>query len=126
MTRDPSFKETVRTAYVETTGEKFTDQKLATAAHVSVNTVRNLWHGAIPELSTLIAISNATGLSVLDVLVALQGIRRVDSAADVAAAIREQTAMLERVLLDTKKPPPSRGRKRRGPTGGRVIRGFGS
>ena len=113
MARGARLKQTVASAYVGAHGEKYTDEALAQKAGVSVNTVRNLWQGRNAEISTLLGVATASGLSILDLLTAMQGLppgevadRRLGErrqgesvvATAVADAIREQTQMLERVL----------------------------
>lgn len=113
MARGARLKQTVASAYVGAHGEKYTDEALAQKAGVSVNTVRNLWQGRNAEISTLLGVATASGLSILELLTAMQGLpteeavdrrsgerRQGESvvATAVADAIREQTRMLERIL----------------------------
>lgn len=112
MARGARLKQTVASAYVGAHGEKYTDEALAQKAGVSVNTVRNLWQGRNAEISTLIGVASASGMSILDLFTAMQGSptgqgaerrageRRVTQAdaATVAAAIDRQTEMLRGVL----------------------------
>lgn len=73
MARGAHLKQTVAASYIDTHHEKYTDEALAQKANVSVNTVRNLWKGANAEVSTLLGVATASGMSILDLLTAMQG-----------------------------------------------------
>ena len=94
MARGARLKQTVATASVHAHGEKYSDEALAQKAGVSVNTVRNLWQGRNAEISTLLGVATASGMSVLDLFTAMQGLEVV---AQPPALERIATA-LERLL----------------------------
>lgn len=73
MTRGARLKQTVSTRFVDTHGGRYSDEALAQRAGVSVNTVRNLWHGTNAEFGTLLGVASAAGMSVLDLFTAMQG-----------------------------------------------------
>lgn len=74
MTRGAAFKEAVRAAYVRAhPDERFTDTALAKRSGVSDFTLRRLWAGDVPSLSTLLSVANASGMSIIPALMALQG-----------------------------------------------------
>lgn len=50
-----------------------TDKVLSAKSHVSENTIRNLWQGHGAEIGTLMGIANAVDMSILDILLAMQG-----------------------------------------------------
>src|SRR5690349_24386815 len=63
MARGALLKQTVAASYVGAHGKKYTDEALAQEAGVSVNTIRNLWKGQNAELSTLLGVATASGMS---------------------------------------------------------------
>jgi len=101
MTRAAAFMEVMRDAFVRRyPDERYSDAALARHVGIADMTVSRWRKGAIPDIDSMLHIADALDLSVLDVFTALQGreVRQSVESTDVAAAIREQTAMLERVL----------------------------
>jgi hypothetical protein len=72
MQRGAHFKSVVRARMVELDHHP-TDKVLAGLADISENTIRSLWQGHGAEVGTLIAIANAVDMSIIDVLLAMQG-----------------------------------------------------
>lgn len=76
--RGAHFKRVVRAAMVKQ-GLKDTDSVLASRTGLSENTIRSLWRGHGAEVGTLIAVANGVEMSVLDILLAMQGRPVVES-----------------------------------------------
>lgn len=104
MARGAHLKQTVAKSYVDEHGEKYTDEALAERACVSVNTVRNLWKGSGAELGTLLGVATASGMSILDLLMAMQG-RPGSTQGDPVERIAVAMETISRSLIPVTAPP---------------------
>lgn len=107
MTRGAAFKEAVRAAYVKAhPDERFTDTALAKRSGVSDFTLRRLWAGDVPSLSTLLSIANAADISIIDALMALQG-QTSAVASDPVARIADAMEGIRSEIRTLQPPPPT-------------------
>jgi len=108
MTRGAAFKEAVRAAYVKAhPDERFTDTALAKRSGVSDFTLRRLWAGDVPSLSTLLSIANAADISIIDALMALQGQMPPVVAGDPVARIADAMEGIRSEIRTLQPPPPT-------------------
>jgi transcriptional regulator with XRE-family HTH domain len=106
MARGVAFTEALREAWVaKNPGKRYSDAALARDAGIVGITIRRWREGSIPDLTTLIMVSNAVDINVLDALISLQGHSVRSRQPDIAEAIKEQAAAIW-ALVETVAPAP--------------------